>query len=53
MEYKLEELTKRVHKHNNTKERTYFLEQRLAVSEDQILVAYHRIADLEHDHKED
>lgn len=53
MEYKLEELTKRVDKHNNTIERTYNLEQRMAVSEEQILVANHRIADLEHDHKED
>ena len=53
MEYKLEELTKRVDKHNNTIERTYNLEQRMAVSEEQIRVANHRIADLEHDHKED
>ncbi|MFQ8883361.1 MAG: hypothetical protein ACLR7W_16795 [Ruminococcus sp.] len=53
MEYKLEELTKRVDKHNNTIERTYNLEQRMAVSEEQIRVANHRIADLEYDHKED
>lgn len=53
MEYKLEELTKRVDKNNNTIERTYNLEQRMAVSEEQIRVANHRIADLEHDHKED
>ena len=53
MEYKLEELTKRVDKHNNTIERTYNLEQRMAVSEEQFRVANHRIADLEHDHKED
>ena len=53
MEYKLEELTKRVDKHNNTIERTYNLEQRMAVSEEQIQVANHRIADLEHEHKED
>ena len=53
MEYKLEELTKRVDKHNNTIERTYNLEQRMAVSEEQIRVANHRIADLEHVHKED
>ena len=53
MEYKLEELTKRVDKHNNTIERTYNLEQRMAVSEEQIRVANHRIADWEHDHKED
>ena len=53
MKYKLEELTKRVDKHNNTIERTYNLEQRMAVSEEQIRVANHRIADLEHEHKED
>ena len=53
MEYKLEELTKRVDKHNNTIERTYNLEQRMAVSEEQIRVANHRIADLENEHKED
>lgn len=53
MEYKLEELTKRVDKHNNTIERTYNLEQRMTVSEEQIRVANHRIADLEHDHKGD
>lgn len=53
MEYKLEELKKRVDKHNNTIERTYNLEQRMAVSEEQIRVANHRIADLEHEHKED
>ena len=53
MEYKLEELTKRVDKQNNTRERTYNLEQRMAVSEEQIRVANHRIADLEHEHKED
>ena len=41
MEYKLEELTKRVDKHNNTIERTYNLEQRMAVSEEQIRVANH------------
>lgn len=53
MEYKLEELTKRVDKHNDTIERTYNLEQRMAVSEEQIRVTNHRIADLEHEHKED
>ena len=53
MEYNLEEHTKRVDKHNNTIERTYNLEQWMAVSEEQIRVANHRIADLEHDHKED
>lgn len=47
MEYKLEELTKRVDKHNNTIERTYDLERRMDVQEEQIKVANHRIEDLE------
>lgn len=48
MEYKLEELTKRVDKHNNVVERTYSLEQKMVVQEEQIKVANHRIEDLEH-----
>lgn len=47
MEYKLEELTKRVDKHNNTIERTYDLERRMDVQEEQIRVENHRIEDLE------
>lgn len=47
MEYKLDELTKRVDKHNNTIERTYKLEQNVSVIEEQIKVANHRIEDLE------
>lgn len=47
MEYKLDELTKRVEKHNNTIERTYKLEQDVSVMEEQIKVANHRIQDLE------
>lgn len=53
MEYKLDELTKRVDKHNNVVERTYGLEKRLSVQEEQIKVANHRIEDLEeieHEH---
>ena len=53
MEYKLDELTKRVDKHNNVVERTYSIEQRLSVQEEQIRVANHRISDLEgieHEH---
>lgn len=45
--YKLDELTKRVDKHNNTIERTYKLEEMAAVHEEQIKVANHRIEDLE------
>lgn len=45
--YKLEELTKRVDKHNNVIERTYKLEELTAVQEEQIKVANQRIEDLE------
>ena len=44
--YKLDELTKRVDKHNNVVERTYNIEERLSVQEEQIKVANHRIEDL-------
>ena len=47
MEYKIDELTKRVDKHNNTIERTFDLERRMDVQEEQIKVANHRIEDLE------
>jgi len=47
IEYKLEELTKRVDKHNNVVERTYHLEESHAVMQEQIRVANHRISDLE------
>lgn len=40
MDYKLEELTKRVEKHNSVVERTYVLEEKMRV-------ANHRIDDLE------
>ena len=53
IEYKLDELTKRVDKHNNVVERTYSIEKRLSVQEEQIRVANHRISDLEgieHEH---
>lgn len=47
IEYKIEELTKRVEKHNNVIERVYALEQHEAVVDEKIDVANHRIADLE------
>ena len=47
MEYKLEELTKRVNEHNNLIKRTYALEEKMSVHEEQIKVANHRIEDLE------
>lgn len=52
MEYKLDELTKRVDKHNNVIERTYSLEQELSVQQEQIKVANNRIKDLEEIEKE-
>ena len=47
MEYKLEELTKRVNEHNNLIRRTYALEEKMSVHEEQMTVANHRISDLE------
>lgn len=47
IEYRLDELTRRVDKHNNVVERTYNIEQELCVQQEQIKVANHRIADLE------
>lgn len=47
IEYKIEELTKRVDKHNNVIERVYKLEEHEAVMEEKIKVANNRIADLE------
>lgn len=47
MEYKLDELTKRVDKHNNVVERTYHLEEGMKIQEEKIKVANHRIEDLE------
>ena len=47
LEYKLDELTKRVDKHNNIIERTYNLEEQSILLEEKIKVANHRIADLE------
>ena len=47
MEYKIDELTKRVDKHNNVVERMYALEEKMSVHEEQIKVANHRIEDLE------
>ena len=47
IEYKLNELTKRVEKHNNVIERVYELEKHEEVFEEQIKVVNHRIKDLE------
>jgi len=45
--YRLEQLEKQVAKHNNLVERVYKLEQSEAVQDEKIVVANHRIDDLE------
>ena len=45
--YRIEQLEKKVDKHNNLIERTYKIEQDIAVISEEIKVANHRIADLE------
>lgn len=45
--YRLEELEKKVDKHNNVIERTYKLEELTALQEEKIRVVNHRISDLE------
>ena len=45
--YRLEQLEQKVSKHNNLVERTYALEEAVALAEERQKVANHRIADLE------
>lgn len=45
--YRLEQLEKKVEKHNSIIERTYSLEERITLNEEKIKVANHRIEDLE------
>ena len=47
MSYRIEQLEKKQDKHNTLIERTYKLEERTSVQEEQIKVANHRIDDLE------
>ena len=47
MAYRLEELEKKVDKHNNLVERTYRLEEARAVLEEKMDVVNHRLKDLE------
>lgn len=47
IEYKIDQLTMKVEKHNNLVERTYKLEEVAALHEEKIKVANHRIDDLE------
>lgn len=49
--YRIEQLEKKVDKHNQVIDRVYKLEQRDAVVEEEIKVANHRISDLECYHK--
>ena len=49
IDYRLNELSKRVEKHNNVIERTYDLEKRVSIDEEKLRVANHRIEDLEKD----
>ena len=46
--YRIEQLEKKVEKHNGIIERVYALEKHEAVMEEEIKVANHRIDDLEH-----
>ena len=47
MGYRIEQLEKKVEKHNNVIERVYRLEQVDAIQNEKIAVANHRIDDLE------
>ena len=51
IDYKLDQLTKKVELHNNAVERLYEVERKLGVDEEKINVANHRIDDLEQFHK--
>lgn len=51
IEYKLDQLTKKVDLHNNAVERLYEVEKKLGIDEEKIDVANHRIEDLEQFHK--
>ena len=50
--YRIEQLEKKVDKHNTVIERTYKLEEAQAVIQEQIKVANHRISDLEKEREE-
>ena len=49
--YRIEQLEKKVDKHNHVVDRVYKIEQNLAVISEDIKVANHRICDLEEYHK--
>ena len=50
--YRIDQLEKKVDKHNTVIERTYKLEESQAVIQEQIKVANHRIGDLEKEREE-
>ena len=45
--YRIEQLEKKVEKHNSVAERTYAIEEKLAVLETREIVSEHRLDDLE------
>ena len=49
--YRIQQLEKKVEKHNSVIERVYRLEKQEAVIEEEIKVANHRIGDLEEYHR--
>ena len=49
--YRLEQLEKKVDKHNSVVERTYALEEAVSLLDERVKVANHRITDLEKTHK--
>ena len=51
IEYRMDQMEKKVDLHNNAVERLYVVEQKLGVDEERNNVANHRIDDLEQYHK--
>lgn len=49
IEYKLDQLTKKVELHNNAVERLYKVEKKIEVYDEKFKVANHRLDDLEHE----
>lgn len=48
VEYKLDQLAKKVDLHNNAVERLYKAEEKITLHEEKLKVANHRLDDLEH-----
>ena len=53
MSYRIEQLEKKVEKHNNLVERMYRVEEQTSLQEEKIKVANHRIDDLEKQERTD